>query len=101
MTGPLSTCSPFAMARRNRSISSSRSPRTDVIGPSFRIIAVIFVLGMLPWLATAQTPAEFEIPITVTDGAYTTTLTIGIRDDARSGRDEYDRAAPPPPPAGA
>ena len=56
---------------------------------------------MLPWPATAQTPAEFEIPITVTDGAYTTTLTIGMRDDARSGRDEYDRAAPPPPPAGA
>ena len=56
---------------------------------------------MLPRSATAQTPAEFEVPITVTDGTYTTTLTLGMRVGARSGRDEYDRAAPPPPPTGA
>lgn len=63
--------------------------------------AVLLVLGALPALAMAQSPPTFEVPITVTDGAYTTTLTIGMRDGALSGRDEYDRAAPPPPPAGA
>ena len=89
------------MVRSNRSTSSPRPTRPNVVGWVFRIAALVFVLGMLPRPAAAQTPAEFEVPITVTDGAYTTTLTIGMRDGARSGRDEYDRAAPPPPPAGA
>ena len=89
------------MARRTPSIAVSRPLQSDVAGRLVRIVAFIFVLGMLPGLAPAQTPAEFEIPITVTDGAYTATLTIGMREDARSGRDAYDRTAPPPPPTGA
>ena len=64
-------------------------------------IAFLLVAGLFPASAPAQSPPEFELPITITDGEYTTTLTVGMREGASTGRDEYDRAAPPPPPSGA
>jgi hypothetical protein len=75
--------------------------RRILAGWRAQIVVFALLFGLCPAPATAQSSVEFDLPITVTDGVYTTTLTIGMRDGARPGRDEFDRAAPPPPPAGA
>ena len=64
------------------------------------LVTVIFFV--LPLMAEGQESLiDFTVPITVTDGSNSTTLTLGMKEGASKTRDEFDKLAPPPPPSGA
>lgn len=67
-----------------------------------RVTVLAAILCAPAAFANAQEAlVDFMLPITVTDGVSSTTLTIGMKEGANVGRDAYDKVAPPPPPSGA